>query len=184
MKTRTQIYWRERGGGVRRAYADLREYADVGGRREPLVAPGEKLATADLATAQVLLARRLEQLDALRRGRALHGLAGQATLAAFAQAHLVAKAESQKFTEQWLAATEKCLGRAMEFFGADRELSSITVADVRRWSAHLLTSPNGRGATMSPGNVRQHLNCLSNLYRRARAERLVPSGYDPVGDFD
>ena len=184
MKTRTQIYWRERGGGVRRGYADLREYADVGGRREPLVAPGEKLATADMATAQVLLARRLEQLDALRRGRALHGLAGQATLAAFAQAHLVAKAESQKFTEQWLAATEKCLGRAIEFFGADMELSSITVADVRRWSAHLLTSPNGRGATMSPGNVRQHLNCLSNLYRRARAERLVPSGYDPVGDFD
>src|SRR5713226_1329659 len=110
------------GGGVRRAYADLREYADVGGRREPLVAPGEKLATADMATAQVLLARRLEQLDALRRGRALHGLAGQATLAAFAQAHLVAKAESQKFTEQWLAATEKCLGRAIEFFGADLEL--------------------------------------------------------------
>jgi hypothetical protein len=29
-----------------------------------------------------------------------------------------------------------------------------------------------------------HLSCLSNLYKRARAERVVPSGYDPVGDFD
>src|SRR5260370_2011495 len=137
-----------------------------------------------MATARVRLAGRIEQLASLSGGRARHGLGAQATLAAFAQAHLVARAESQKFTEQWLAATEKCLGRAIEFFGADRELSSITVADVRRWSAHLLTSPNGRGATMSPGNVRQHLNCLSNLYRLARAERLVPSGYDPVGAVD
>jgi hypothetical protein len=85
----TQIYWRVRGG-VRRAYADLREYADVGGQREALVAPGEKRATSDPATAQVLLARRLEELDGLRRGRALHGLAGQATLAPFAAMHLVA----------------------------------------------------------------------------------------------
>jgi integrase len=184
MKTRTQIYWRERGGGVRRAYADLREYADVGGRREPLVAPGEKLATADSATAQVLLGRRLEQLDGLRRGRALHGLAGQATLAAFARAHLVAKAESQKFTKHWLEVTEMCLARAVEFFGADRGLSSITVADVRRWTMNLLATANGRGGTMAASSVRHHLSCLSNLYKRARAERVVPSGYDPVGDFD
>jgi hypothetical protein len=183
-QSRTQIYWRERGGGVRRAYADLREYADVGGRREPLVAPGEKLATSDLATAQVLLARRIEQVEGLRRGRALHGLAGQATLVAFARAHLVAKAESRKFTEHWLEVTEKCLGRAAEFFGADRELSTITVTDVRRWAVHLLAAPNGRRGTMSASSVRHHLSCLSNLYKRARAERVVPSGYDPVGDFD
>jgi hypothetical protein len=88
MSPRPKIYWRERGG-VRRAYADLREYADVGGRREALVALGEKLATADPTTAQVLLARRIEQLDGVRRGRALHGLAGQAKLAAFARAHLI-----------------------------------------------------------------------------------------------
>lgn len=184
MKTRTQIYWRVRGG-ARRAYADLREYADVGGQREALVAPGEKRATADAATAQVLLARRLEDLDGLRRGRALHGLAGQATLAAFARAHLIAKAESQRFTEQWLAGTETCLNRAVTFFGAERELSTITVADVRRWTAHLLTQPNRRqGGTLSAASVRHHLSCLSNLYRRARAETFVPSGYNPVGDFD
>src|SRR5260370_37829292 len=77
MKTRTQIYWRERGG-ARRAYAALREYADVGGKREALVAPGETLATNAAATALVRLARRAEHLDALPRGRALHVLAGQA----------------------------------------------------------------------------------------------------------
>ena len=65
---KSRIYWRERGG-TSRAYADLRDYADVGGGREALVAEDEKLATADETTAQVLLARRLEHLDATRRGR-------------------------------------------------------------------------------------------------------------------
>src|SRR5690349_7157661 len=38
---KSRIYWRERGG-TRRAYADLRDFADVGGGREALVAEGEK----------------------------------------------------------------------------------------------------------------------------------------------
>src|SRR5439155_21580639 len=84
--------YRGQRGDTRRAYADLRDYADVGGCREALLAPGELLATADQTTAQVLLARRLEQLDATRRGRALHGETRQATLAHFARAHLAAKA--------------------------------------------------------------------------------------------
>src|SRR6059036_611922 len=180
---KSRIYWRERGG-TKRAYADLRDYADVGGGREAIVAPGEKLATPDETTAQVLLARRLEQLDAARRGRALHGETRQVTLADFAASHLVAKAESQKFTEHWLEVTEKCLHRAAGFFGADRDLASITVADVRRWTKYLLAMRNGRKGTMSASSVRHHLSCLSNLYKRARAERVVPSGYDPVGDFD
>lgn len=180
---KSRIYWRERGG-TKRAYADLRDYADVGGGREALVADGEKLATSDETTAQVLLARRLEDLDGARRGRALHGETRRATLAEFASAHLVAKAESKKFTEHWLEVTEKCLDRAAEFFGAERDLASITVADVRRWATRLLEMSNGREGTMSASTVRHHLSCLSNLYKRARAERVVPSGYDPVGDFD
>ncbi len=180
---KSRIYWRERGG-TRRAYADVRDYADVGGGREALVAEGEKLATADETTAQVLLARRLEQLDGTRRGRALHGETPQVTLADFAASHLVAEAESQKFTEHWLEVTEKCLDRAIDFLGAERDLASITVADVRRWANRLLATPNGRKGTMSASSVRHHLNCLSNLYKGARAERVVPSGYDPVGDFD
>src|SRR5213592_5191121 len=94
---KSRIYWRERGG-TRRAYADVRDYADVGGGREALVAEGEKLATADETTAQVLLARRLEQLDAARRGRALHGETRQVMLVDFAQTHLLAKAESTSIT--------------------------------------------------------------------------------------
>ncbi len=176
MKPRTHIYWRGRGG-VQRAYADLRGYRDVGGRQEPLVAPGEKRATSDPATAQVLLARRLEQLEGLRRGRALHGLAGQATLADFASTHLVAKATSGTVTAAWLVMSENHLHRAVEHFGAARDLASITTADVRRWGEALLA------AGLSGGTVRHHLNAVSNLYKRARAERVVPSGYDPVCDL-
>ena len=146
MSTRRRIYWRERGG-TRRAYADLRDYADVGGGREALIARGEKLGTTDATTAQVLLARRLEELDGARRGRTLHGETPGATLADFASAHLVAKAEFQKFTEHWLEVTEKCLDRAAEFFGADRDLASITVVDVRKWTNHLLAMRNGRKGT-------------------------------------
>jgi len=176
MRTRTPIYWRERGG-VRRAYADLREYADVGGKREALVASGEKLATSDPTTAQVLLARRLEQLDGLRRGGALHGLAGQATLEAFATVHLEAKAKSGDVTDAWLELAELHLGRAVAYFGAARDLANITTTDVRRWAERL------KDEGLSGGTVRHHLNALSNLYKRARAERVVPSGYDPVGDL-
>jgi integrase len=125
----------------------------------------------------VLLARRLEQLDGLRRGRALHGLAGQATLADFACTHLVAKAKTRRVTEAWLTMSENHLNRAVEHFGAARELASITTADVRKWGEALQASG------LSGGTVRHHLNSLSNLYRRARAEQVVPSGYDPVGDL-
>ncbi len=180
---KSRIYWRERGG-TKRAYADLRDYADVGGGREALVASHEKLATADEATAQVLLARRIEELDGVRRGRALHGETRRVTLAEFTKTHLDGKRASKKFTEHWIEVTEKCLERAAEFFGSSRDLASITVSDVRRWASRLLETTNGRDGTMSASTVRHHLSCLSNLYKRARAERVVPSGYDPVGDFD
>jgi integrase len=180
---KSRIYWRERGG-TKRAYADLRDYADVGGGREALIAKDEKLATADEATAQLLLARRIEDLDGIRRGRALHGETRPVALSEFTKTHVDAKKEAKKFTEHWIEVTEKCLERAAEFFGSNRDLASITVSDVRRWASRLLEMSNGREGTMSASTVRHHLSCLSNLYKRARAERVVPSGYDPVGDFD
>src|SRR6266568_6177097 len=73
--------------------------------------------------------------------------------------------------------SENHLSRAFEHFGAARDLASITTADVRRWGEAL------KDEGLSGGTVRHHLNALSNLYKRARAERVVPSGYDPVGDL-
>jgi integrase len=149
----------------------------VGGDIQPLIAPGEKRATTDPAIAQDLLARRIKELDALRRGRALHGLAGTATLEQFASLHLVAKAKAADVTDSWLELSELHLGRASAYFGASRDLASISTADVRSWAESL------QADGLSGGTVRHHLNALSNLYKRARAERVVPSGYNPVGDL-
>jgi len=63
--------------------------------------------------------------------------------------------------------------RAIDFFGAERDLASITVVDV-------LVGPtaSSRHPTVGRDDVREQRpassDCLSNLYKRARAERVVP----------
>jgi hypothetical protein len=69
-KKRSRICTRNQGGATR-YYADFRTYRDVGGRMEPLTAKGERWATTDRDVADVLAAARLQELDAMRRGRAL-----------------------------------------------------------------------------------------------------------------
>ena len=179
---RGRVFWREQGG-ARRAYGDFRDYADVGGKREALLVPRDRLATSDANLAEVLAAKRLAELNRLRAQRqagAVHDLPKRTTLPAFAREHLIAKAKAGKTTEGWVAETEHCLARAIEHFGSERDLSTITAADVRRWTELLQSVPNGRGATLSGGTVRHHLNALSNLYRRAQAEGFVTPGYNPV----
>ena len=169
----SRIYWRERGG-TQRAYADLRDYADVGGGREALIAPSEKVATSDEAIAQVLLVRRLQELDSRRRGRTLHGIERTISLADFAKEHLDAKRDAGTSTTRWLKSSKLFLERAIEYFGKDRELSTIGVREVREWTVAL------QAEGLSGGTVRHHINTLSNLYRRAQAERCVTPGYNPV----
>src|SRR5579862_6305766 len=107
-----RIYWRTRGG-VRRAYADFRSYADVGGKQEALTPLGAPAATSDPDEAEALYLKRLAELKD-RRLRGVAGVPQRAPLGEFAKAHLIAKADTQKFTEQWLEAAEKCLTRAAE----------------------------------------------------------------------
>jgi integrase len=170
-------------GGAQRFYGDFRDYGDVGGSREGLIVPGDRLATTNRETAEVLCAQRLAELDALRtrrQGRAVHNLPQETTLADFARTHLIAKARAGRTTETWIEETEHCLQRAIDYFSAQRELSSIGAAEVRRWAEYLHTVPNGRGGTLTGGTVRHHLNALSNLYRRAQAEGYATPGYNPV----
>lgn len=172
-KKRSRIYRRERGGDVR-YYVDLR---DLGGRREPLKAPGETRATRDKDLAEVLAGKRVSELQRERieaQSRAAVSLPPVTTLATWVSEHLVAKAKSGRVTEQWMEGEELRLSRAIVHFGKARDLSSITVADMRRWAEEL----TNRG--LSGGTVRQHLNTVSNLYRRAQAEQKVVPGYNPV----
>lgn len=162
---------------VRRFYADLRRFADVGGGREALVPKGETLATADPNLAEALAE---ERYRALRRARIERdereklGLPSPVGLHVFAREHLKKKAEARKVTDAWLTMSELHLERAVQFFGAERELDKIGVGDVEGWTAEL------RRQGLGGGTVRQHLNTLSNLYRRAQGEQRVPPGYNPV----
>src|SRR5712692_827018 len=178
-KRKSRIYWRMRGS-ERRAYADFRDYRDVGGGQEALVASGEKLATADPDVASRLADRRLDELEAKRRGRALYGVVRSTTLQDIAGLHLLAKAQSGKYTTTWLGEVETYLRRITDFLGHQRDPGTVAVEDIRGLVAHLRTRPNGRGATFSDANVRHHLNALSGVFTRAASEGYVLAGYNPV----
>lgn len=175
-KRKSRIYTRNRGG-VDRYYIDLR---DLGGGREALKAPREKVATSDPDIAHELAARRVKKLEEQRRRKVILGVERIATLKEFAAHHLREKARAGKVTEDWLKQTQRQLKAAIDFFGKDREVATIGVADVQRYVAHLRKLPNGRGGTLSGGSQRHYLNSLSNLYRRAAAEGAVTPGYNPV----
>jgi integrase len=198
-KGRSRIYWRNQGGN-RRAYADFRDFADVGGKREALICTGTKTAALDPLIAEKLVSERLIELQTRRRNKTVLGLEAQATLAEFAAHHLVEKQRSGRFTVQWLETVQMHLEAAIQFFSnggrslprdpitrkADvsgvlpRDLGSITVAEVQRYSAWLAKRDNGRDAVLSPSSQRKYLNSLSNLFRRAASEACVHSGFNPV----
>lgn len=176
-KPRRRLYWRKG-----RAYADFRDFADVGGRLYEPLRPGEGLpATDDLVVAQAILAKRLEELKAARRAFGLHSSEGRplATLYEFAQHHLIEKRQ-EGTTARWLQVAQLYLERAVEHFGASAALTAITPQAVKGWASALASAPAGPRGPLTGGTRRHHLNVLSNLYARAQEEQLVPEGYNPV----
>lgn len=149
----------------------------VGGKQEALIPPGEKRATTDQATAVVLMGERVKALEEARKGRTLAGLARVATLKAYGEYHLAQKVAAGKVEADRTGKLEVFLGRAADYFGAGRGLHTITVGDCQAWAAFL------SDAGLSAGSVRHHLNGLSNLYRRAQSEGVVPSGFNPVASM-
>ncbi len=188
-KRRSRVYWNHG-----RLWGDFRDFAAVGGRREPLIPHGERLATTNPDVAARLADQRMRVLQELKDRLHLSGRRPSPTLAEFAGTHLVAKKRAGKVTDGWLAATEGFLRRAIEHFGAERPLASISAGDVRGFAEWLATQParrrrSGEGKpdrpvrTMSAYSVRAHLFALSNLYRRARESELVPVGCNPVHEL-
>lgn len=195
-KSRLYSRWQ---GGQRRYYADFRDFADVGGKREALIPKGADRATTDEKLAQIVLAERLGDLEARRRRKQRGEPEEEALLASYAAHHLLSKAKSGRFTAQWLEAAQTHLITAIEFFCnrgrpvprdeqnkpnlvgiEDRELSSIDVTDIQDYVAWLSKRPNRLGGTLSPSSQRKYLNSLSNLFKRAISERKLPPGSNPV----
>ena len=186
-KRTTRIYARSRNGTTR-FYLDLRS---LGGTQEALVAPGDFSATTDPDIAADLAAKRIKafrkeklrgslEREESKRREVIDGLKGRWGLKAYCVHHLTQKTRSGKVTEQWVENLQRNLECAANFFGENRDVASIGVADVEEYVAHLQALPNGRGGTLSAGSVRHYLNALSGLYTRAKAERVVPPEYSPV----
>jgi len=135
--------------------------------------PGTKRGVTDPELAEVLFEKRAAALrEARLRGAA--GLPQPAALTAFAAEHLMAKAKSGKSTDAWLVQCERHLKRAVSEFGGERELSTITTANVRQWVGRLAAEG------LSGSSQRHVIFTLSNLYRRAQSEGRVIPGYNPV----
>jgi integrase len=174
-KAKSRIFWRTQGG-ERRAYADFR---GIGGGREALIVAGESRATTDPLIAEKLVANRLSELQAEKRNGVLLGVKRKAKPSAFVAEHLVQKAKSGRFSDTWLADSERMLTIAIKFFGSERDLATIAVTDVQSWINDLATHTNKRGGTLGGGAIRHHLNVLSNVYKRAQSEGCVPPGFNP-----
>jgi integrase len=159
------------------------DFRALGGKREPLVAPGDVVATTDPEVADALVLDRVRELQQRHRSRVLLGIEEPAPLGTYASRHLVKKKKSKRFTESHMTQVETHLRRACEYFDAGRDLASISVDDVQAFTEWLGQLPGRKGETLSPGTVRHHLNSLSNLYKRAASERRVPPGFNPVRDM-
>jgi len=167
-----RIYVKDPKNG--RLYGDFR---NLHGKLEPLTPKGEHFATTNWDIAGILVAERVKELEEQRRGIAIVGPGREETLGNYALYHLERKKASKGEQRQ--------LERAVEFFGVAKPLSAIDLTFVQDWAEWLREKNKGRrgNAVLSDGTIRHHLNALSNLYKRARAEKKVPSGFNPVGDW-
>jgi hypothetical protein len=185
-----RLWKRKDSTGTVRFYADLREFSDVIDTRRgsgeeyslrmALKPEGASKATADEDVARELLQEAVKALERRRRDRALgvEPKEGGIGLGAAVTIHLEEKAKLEDVTDGWLAESEHMLGRALEFFGAHRDVTTIEPTDVRDWIRHLGTLDNGRGGKLSGGTQRHHINTLSNFFGTAVEKGWV--GANPV----
>jgi integrase len=184
---RNRVYARTRGGHAR-YYADFRDFADVGGALEPLTPAGARYATADAREAEALCAGRLAQLERLRRSMpdAGSGASDLCRLGPYVERHLVAKLNAQKVGIQWMGSIEKHLDVAVRFFGARTPLRDIAVPQVQDYLTYLGRLPSSRRGeadgveVLSESTRRKYLNSLSQLFKRAISEGILPLGHNPV----
>lgn len=185
-KRTTRIYWKHG-----RAYADFRDFADVGGKLLPLIPPGRKYATTEPDEAAVLVADLLRRFESARRAPALAlpiaatptrsappmvppapGVGG-VTLGAYAAHYLTTRQQEGQVTEGHLRNQEQQLHRALAYFGAGRPLASLTTPDVLGYLHHLRTVRSQRGKPFKADAIRAHIFSLSGLYTMAAEEGLA-----------
>lgn len=178
MAKRKRLYGRKSKGGTR-FYGDFRDFSDVGGTMEALIPEDadKHLATTDRDVARELITKRLKQLKEFRR----LGIRPDAQLGEYARTHLIKKAreaqtsQARSLSKRHMEDLERRLDRAVEFFGADRNVATIRPAEIENDYVSFLRELPGRNGNrgFSNSTINRHLSALSDLFRRAVAEELV-----------
>lgn len=178
--TKARLYTRKRSKKAPpRYYADFRDYSDVGGSLESLAPEDGRFATTCPEEAEQIAEARLDELKK-KRARMPKGSAAARILEKLIPDHLEMKAKLGEGGAQWLGNVQVHLETAEGFFGEHCDIATITPRDVQEYHAHLRKIPNGRGGTMSSGSIAHYLNSLSNLFKRAIADGLIPMDHNPV----
>ena len=177
----TYLFSRARGQkGTVRWYADFRAFREVGGGREALVSPGRSRATDDKKEALLLADNRLRELEDLERFIRPE-LSGQRLLAVCGRKWLRHRAKTGGTTKQWMKDLERHIQRAAEFFGADRDLSTIGYTEWEEWHTHLLLDyEHCGGIGFSESSAHKHLCSLSAVYEFGAHRQILPRGRNPV----
>lgn len=155
----SRLYWRDGRGW----YADLREFADVGGKREAMKAKGSRRATEDTDQANQLLTARLNELTDLRKNWGQpKPEPGDVLLVEYARHHLDMKhAEGDR--PATVDRNERAIRTVVGYWGPDTRLSDITPNKVTSYIAL-------RGQTVATQTLLHELHAMSNLFRRAVTE--------------
>lgn len=171
-RQRDRLYYRDGRGW----YADLRDFADVGGKQQAMIPPGKSHPTQDRDEASALVSRRLAEFkDRRERGAG----ADNPTLRDYARRHLDLKRASRGRAESTITRDAYALERFLQYFSDGVTLRDITVERLGDWQAWRSTQPgrHGKGRTANQ-SILNELNALGNLFRRAVAEKKAQ--FNPV----
>ncbi len=164
-RQRDRLYYREGRGW----YGDFRDFADVGGKREAMIPVGRQNPTQDRDEASALVTQRLAELQDRRE----HGAgADNPTLRDYARRHLELKRASRGRAESTITRDAYALEVFLRYFSNGVTLRDITVERLGDWQAWRAAQPgrHGKGRTANQ-SILNELNALSNLFRRAVAEK-------------
>lgn len=151
-----------------RFYADLRDFADVGGGLEAMRRTDRRCATEDRDEASRLLATRLANLLEARDGRLPDGREDP-RLEDYAKRHLKIKRQFRRAST--VARNEGALRNILGYFGPDVRLSQIDVAGLTDYVTHRRSQPGSKsGTSVSAQSILHELNALGNLFKRAVSE--------------
>ena len=162
-----------RGG---RWWADLRGYAAYGGRREPLIVEGERLATTQEDLARDLLQTRVAELEGLQHRKHFTGRGAPVDPRQLVARMILAMEAAGKRSAGYIARLEVDVTRVLDKTSLV-EIEDITDLDTSAVTAALLemTEWTGRNGAATQSTRRRYAMALSSLAEFAVEEGLLVS---------